>query len=185
MAWNRKLCVAFKTDLQGSSSLWLCHREQSSAASLPSTGQGEEKKSGRRECCHSARPDGTWEKKKIQKLTIKTLFFHYDLWSHASPVSDNLSEQGRPHSRSASNTTSPCWQTHHHLPHLCADPQPHTTNWPLQLVLYLERSRVKVKGNGQGSAQAGIQSQSEQLVDGQGSAEQLQGQDTPAALGNC
>lgn len=44
---------------------------------------------------------------------------------------------------------------------------------------------MKVKGNGQGSAQAGIQSQSEQLVDGQGSAEQLQGQDTPAALGNC
>lgn len=56
-----KLCVAFETDLQGSLSLWLCHREHSSAANLLSTGQEEEKKSGRRERCHSVRPDGTLE----------------------------------------------------------------------------------------------------------------------------
>ena len=41
---------------------------------------------------------------------------------------------------------------------------------------------MKVKGNMQGSAQAGIQTQSGQLVDGQGLAEQLEGQDIPAAL---
>lgn len=57
-------------------------------------------------------------------------------------------------------------------------------NWTLQLAFHLERRRVKVKGNGQGSAQAGVQTQSEQLVDGQGPAEQLEGQDTPAALAN-
>lgn len=43
---------------------------------------------------------------------------------------------------------------------------------------------MKVKGNGQGSAQAGVQTQSKQLVDRQGPAEQLEGQDTPAALVN-
>lgn len=39
-------------------SLRLCQREQSSAASLLSTVQDEEKKSGRSERCHSVRPGG-------------------------------------------------------------------------------------------------------------------------------
>lgn len=41
-----------------------------------------------------------------------------------------------------------------------------------------------MKGNVQGCTQAGIQTQGEQLVEGQGPAEQLEGQDMPAALGN-
>lgn len=54
--------------LQVSLSFWHCHREQSSAASLLSTGQDEEKKSGRRERCHSERPEGM--KENIKYLTI-------------------------------------------------------------------------------------------------------------------
>lgn len=50
--------MASESDLQGSLSLLLCQREQSSAASLLSTVQDEEKKSGRRERCHSVRPGG-------------------------------------------------------------------------------------------------------------------------------
>lgn len=42
-----------------------------------------------------------------------------------------------------------------------------------------------MKGNMQGTSQAGIQTQSENLVDRQGPAEQLEGQDTPAALRKC
>lgn len=74
MSGKGKLCIAFKTDLQGSLSLWLCHREQSSAASLLSTGQEEEKKSGRRERCHSARPEGTLETLKKKKKTNSLCF---------------------------------------------------------------------------------------------------------------
>lgn len=44
---------------------------------------------------------------------------------------------------------------------------------------------MKVKGNVQGCAQAGMQTQGEPLVGRQGLAEQLEGQDMPAALGNC
>lgn len=43
---------------------------------------------------------------------------------------------------------------------------------------------MKVKGNVQGCSKAGIQTQGGQLVDGQSLAEQLEGQDMPAALGN-
>lgn len=43
---------------------------------------------------------------------------------------------------------------------------------------------MKVEGNLQGSAQLGVQTQGEQVVDGQGPAEHLEGQDMPAALGN-
>lgn len=74
MSGEGKLCVAFETDLQGSLSLWLCHREHSSAASLLSTGQGEEKKSGRRERCHSVRPDEILEMLKKKKKTNSLCF---------------------------------------------------------------------------------------------------------------
>lgn len=43
---------------------------------------------------------------------------------------------------------------------------------------------MEVKGNVQSCAQAGVQTQGEHLVDGQSPGEQLEGQDTPAALGN-
>lgn len=56
------VCIKFKNNLQGSLSLWLCHREQSSAASLLSTAQDEWEKSGRRERCHSERPNKTQQK---------------------------------------------------------------------------------------------------------------------------
>lgn len=44
---------------------------------------------------------------------------------------------------------------------------------------------MEIKGNVQGRAQAGVQTQGEHPVDRQGPAEQLEGQDTPAALGDA
>lgn len=48
---------------------------------------------------------------------------------------------------------------------------------------YLEGSRAKVHGDVEHSAEAGVQAQAEQRVDGQSFAEQLQRQDMPAAPG--
>lgn len=51
----------------------------------------------------------------------------------------------------------------------------------IQRYFYLEVSRAEVYGDGEDSAEAGVQAQAEQLVDGQSLAEQLQRQDAPAA----
>ena len=55
----------------------------------------------------------------------------------------------------------------------------------LELVFHLERTRVEVERNVQVLSQAGVQTQSGQLVDRQRPAEQLEGQNMPAALWNC
>lgn len=102
--------TASEGDLQGSLSLRLCQREQSSAASLLSTVHDEEKKSGRRERCHSVRPAGC-ETIKISHFVLFFFVLNDGLRSSYSPVSDNRRAQGWPHARSASNTTSPCWRT--------------------------------------------------------------------------
>ena len=43
---------------------------------------------------------------------------------------------------------------------------------------------MEVEGDVQDCAQAGVQTQGEHLVDGEGPAEQLEGQDVPGALGD-
>lgn len=50
-------------------------------------------------------------------------------------------------------------------------------------LFYLEGSRTKVHGDVEDRAEAGAQAEAEQRVDRQASAEQLQGQDVPAAPG--
>lgn len=100
------VCVKFKNNLQGSLSLWLCHREQSSAASLLSTAQDEWEKAGRRERCHSERPNKTHQK-ITWIITSSITGRKKERKREVLPVSDSLRGQGRPHSLSASNTTSP------------------------------------------------------------------------------
>lgn len=140
----KKLHVAFK-DLHGSLSLWRCHREQISAASLLSTGHDEEKNSGRRDRCHSE-----WSDEILERRKFITDWFVYETLS--IPTSETMSHLfwttlgGKiVHILVLPQTVLPPAETHQLLPHLilCTEAQP-TLLIRNKPILYLEWSGVKV-----------------------------------------
>lgn len=107
-------------------SLWRCHREQSSAASLLSTGQDEEKNSGRRVRCHSEWPDEILERRRF----ISDRFVYEILSILTSETMSHLfwtTLGGKiVHILVLPQTVLPPAETHQLLPHLilCTEAQP-------------------------------------------------------------
>jgi len=71
--------------------------------------------------------------------------FKIGLFCGVSPVSDNLTGHGCPQSGFPSNTTSPCWQKHHPLPHLGHNPTHGRGNQSLLFKHVFNNSPVETK----------------------------------------